>query len=248
MDQLADKLEQIAHEMGARFFGVADLESAPHALPEVTRTELSAYPRAVSVGLPLLESIVDQLSHHRLPFVALTYRHHYETVNARLDQIALRLAGHLQRESHRAWPVPASQTLDEEINVGAMPHKLAAHLAGLGWIGKSCLLVTPECGPRVRWVTVLTEAPLAPTGGPQEPQCGECRLCVDRCPAGAFTGRSFRPDEPREVRYDARACRRYHRKIAAEHAGRTIKPLCGVCVSVCPFGRPRTARQPRPEH
>ncbi len=37
-------------------------------------------------------------------------------------------------------------------------------MAGLGRIGKSCLLITPEAGPRVHWATVLTDAPMQVTG------------------------------------------------------------------------------------
>ena len=225
---LMAELKRIGGEMGARFVGVADLREIESALPQATRPYLSAFPRAIAIGLPLLSAIVDQLTHHREPFVALTYRHHYGVVNERLDQIALRMAGTLERAGHPAWPIPATQTLDEELNYGAFPHKLAAHLAGLGWIGKSCLLITPECGPRVRWVTVLTSAPLEATGSAQPERCGDCRLCVDSCPAGAFTGRPFAMGEPREARYDAAACRRYHRSMQRGD----IRPLCGVCVSV----------------
>ena len=85
--------------------------------------------------------------------------------------------------------------------LGFFSHKLAAHLAGLGWIGKSCLLVTLEVGPRVRWASVLTDAPLM-AGEPLEERCGECRGCVEVCPAGAFSGRSFFFDEPRAARFD----------------------------------------------
>ena len=86
---------------------------------------------------------------------------------------------------------------------GGCSQKLAAHLSGLGWIGKSCLLVTPDHGPRVRWVTVLTDAPLRPTGAPLEQRCGECTACVDICPVHALTGKPFSPDELREARFDA---------------------------------------------
>lgn len=93
--------------------------------------------------------------------------------------------------------------------LGLFSHKLAAHLAGLGWIGKSCLPVTPEAGPRVRWASVLTDAPLA-AGEQLEERCGECEACVEVCPAGAFSGRSFFSDEPRAARFDAFKCRYYH--------------------------------------
>jgi hypothetical protein len=60
-------------------------------------------------------------------------------------------------------------------------HKLAAHLAGLGWIGKSCLLLTEQFGPRVRFVSVLTDAPLE-AGSPLDKPCGKCQVCIDACP------------------------------------------------------------------
>ena len=93
--------------------------------------------------------------------------------------------------------------------LGLFSHKLAAHLAGLGWIGKSCLLVTLEVGPRVRWASVLTDASLM-AGEPLEERCGECRGCVEVCPVGAFSGRSFFSDEPRAARFDVFKCRYYH--------------------------------------
>ena len=112
------------------------------------------------------------------------------------------------------------------------PHKTAANLAGLGWIGKSCLLVTPEAGPRVRWATILTDAPLT-AGQPLEQRCGKCRECVDVCPSQAFTGRSFQADEPRETRYDVHKCNAYMR----QNAEQTDARVCGMCVYVCPYGR-----------
>jgi len=86
---------------------------------------------------------------------------------------------------------------------------MSAHLAGLGWIGKNCLLVTPEEGPRVRWTTVLTDAPLQVTGKPMEERCGDCEACIAICPVKAFTGEPFRENESREARFDAGKCNRY---------------------------------------
>lgn len=105
----------------------------------------------------------------------------------------------------------------------------------MGWIGKSCLLVTPSVGPRVRWASVLTDAPLQPTGLPATQECAGCAECVDICPVGAFTGRPFSADEPREARYDARACETYLKRIDEE----TGWGVCGLCVAVCPHGRRR---------
>jgi len=78
-------------------------------------------------------------------------------------------------------------------NVGLFSHKMAARLTGLGWIGPNYLLITLGIGPRVRWVTVFTDAPLK-AGEPMPDRCGDCRLCVETCPPKAFTGRPFDPE------------------------------------------------------
>jgi epoxyqueuosine reductase QueG len=117
--------------------------------------------------------------------------------------------------------------------MGLFSHKLAAHLAGLGWIGKSCLLIASEVGPRVRWTTILTDAPLE-AGSPLSDRCGDCRLCVEACSSQAFTGRPFDPQEPREARFDAHRCEEYRNHLRDEVTGvRT----CGMCVYICPYGR-----------
>jgi epoxyqueuosine reductase QueG len=191
------------------------------------------FPRAVSIGVALPAAIVDQLARHEDKAVGWAYRSHgYDAINVRLDQLASRVSSTLQQAGHRAFPVAASQTIDEEQHYGLFSHKLAAHQAGLGWIGRSCLLVTPQVGPRVRWVTVLTDAPLD-TGEPMTERCGSCRECVDACPAQAFTGRPFRENEPREARFDVVKCYSYQRKERPYRGS----ILCGVCLYVCPHGR-----------
>jgi epoxyqueuosine reductase QueG len=164
----------------------------------------------------------------------MTYQSHaYDVVNQRLDQIISRLASMLQRKGHKALPVAASQTVDEERLCGIFSHKMAAHLAGMGWIGKNCLLVTPEVGPRVRWATVLTNAPLVATGKPMDERCSGCRECVEICPVGAFTGQPFHPKEPREARFDAHKCDAYFDELRETTGLHT----CGLCLYACPFGR-----------
>jgi len=223
-------------QQGADFFGVADLSPAHDFILAQGGEVVAGYPRAVSVGIELLHDIVDQLPQRDQCAVAVEYRSHaYVVINHRLDLIISRLGSFLQRLGYSAYPVPPSQRVDDERICGVFSNKLAAHLAGLGWIGKSCLLVTPEAGPRVRWATVLTDAPLTVTGEPMAQRCGDCLECVDICPVGAFTGEPFWEQDPREVRYDAGKCDRYF--DALEKKGRL--PVCGMCLYVCPYGRER---------
>ena len=104
-------------------------------------------------------------------------------------------------------------------------HKLAASLAGLGWIGKNCLLITPDHGPRVRWGTILTNASLE-AGTPMEVKCGECTECVEACPAQTFTGQNFIPLEPRETRMIIER----HIQYFKEQEEKIGKGVCGRCV------------------
>ena len=41
-----------------------------------------------------------------------------------------------------------------------LPHKTVATRAGIGWIGKSALLVTEQYGSMIRISSILTDAPL----------------------------------------------------------------------------------------
>jgi len=227
------RIRALALSLDADYYGVADLTPARDFIRNQGGDTVARYPRAIVMGMVLHDSIVDLLP-DRDTAGAILYRHcTYDVVNLALDQIALKLANALRREGFEAFPVPASKRTDDEHICGPFSQKLAAHLAGLGWIGKSCLLVTPDHGPRVRWVTVLTDAPLEPTGTPIESRCGKCTECVDICPVSAFTGRPFREDEPREARFDASACEQYFAKVEKEKG----VAVCGLCLYVCPHGR-----------
>jgi epoxyqueuosine reductase len=227
-------LPALPRPRGADYYGVADLTGVQDFIRAQGGGRVTGYPRAVIMGIRLLDTLVDLLEDRTDRVGAALYRHNsYDIVNAALDAMALKVANTLQREGYRAFPVPASKRASDELIAGVFSHKLAAHLAGLGWIGKSCLLVTPDYGPRVRWIAVLTDAPLAPTGTPMKSRCGECTACVDICPVHAFTGRPFRKDEPREARFDAASCDRYFKEIGAGSG----PVACGLCLFVCPYGR-----------
>jgi epoxyqueuosine reductase QueG len=227
------RIGSVAASSDCEFLGVADLTIAEQFIREQGGVTVADFPKAVSIGIALPNAIVDQLPDRADPAVATNYRSHaYEVINERLNSVASRVAGVLQVQGYRALPIPASASIDEEGLSGVFSHKLAAHLAGLGWIGKCCLLVTPQVGPRVRWISVLTDAPLPATGGPTEEKCKSCTECIDICPVQAFTGRSFRAEEPRSARYDAAKCSEYYGELAND-AGSGV---CGLCLYACPFG------------
>jgi epoxyqueuosine reductase QueG len=207
--ELEYRIRIMTEHEGADFFGVADLSTVKDTITEQGSSFVADYPKAISIGVRLPDAIVDALPDRDNPAVAVNYRHAYDITNLRLDLLTSKLASIIQQDGYKALAIPASERYDNERICAVFSHKLAANLAGLGWIGKSCLFVTPEAGPRVRWATVLTDAPLEVTGEPIESKCVDCNECVEICPVSAFTGEPFRENEPRKVRYDARKCEEY---------------------------------------
>ena len=233
MKELKEELENYAKDLGIDLFGVADLtDNQVHSfIYRQGGVHLSDFPRSISIGIRLLDSVVDQLHHHEEPSAIYSYRGLYNSANANLDRASLLIAKRIQEKGFKAYPIPASQTIDDRKLEGAISHKLSAHLSGLGWIGKSCLLITPSYGPRVRFSTILTDAPLD-AGNPLINKCGDCSDCVEICPPGAFTGAAFNPSEPRDIRFRAHLCRDYTQRRAQQLG----EGLCGLCVYVCPYG------------
>jgi epoxyqueuosine reductase len=207
-------------------WGVADLTGCREYLRGFCGGHFVDLPRAVSVAVPFPREVVQRLERGPSP----TYLYFYREVNSRLNQVALEVDSILASCGHGSFPVPASRREGKERIASVFPHRLAARLAGLGWIGKSGLLVRPDVGPRLRLVTVLTNAPLA-AGAPVEGRCGTCTACVEACPAGALRGGS--EDGGQGNRVDAEACDRHLAKARDRHGIR----VCGLCLAVCPWGR-----------
>jgi epoxyqueuosine reductase len=220
--QLQEQLKLIVSQYGGDLYGVADLTPARDFIVDQGGPALGEYPRAISIGLRLIDSILEMHSPDEPRDLSNYWHHVYSVVTPQLDFLSYRVAHELQKEGYRAFPVGGSLPSNIKTFTGIFSHKLAAHQAGLGWIGKSCLLITPEYGPRVRFTTILTDAPLTP-GTPLNKSCGKCQICTNSCPAHAIKDREFRPDEPLNMRYDPKACFEY----------RHTHP-CGVCVAVCP--------------
>ena len=230
------QIEQILGSAGVSVYGYADVTGATSQLAAAGREAFPGAVWAVSIGIALPNSIVDRLASQSAEVSALYKHHAYDVINARLDLVTSHLAQAIEERGFTSLPVPASQRTDQQTLGSLFPHRTAAHLAGLGWIGKSCLLVTPQYGPRVRLATVLTDLPLQPIAERIESRCGGCTQCFDICPVQAFTGRPFHESEAREMRFDATACNDH----MAEQKELIGSDVCGLCLYICPFGRARS--------
>ncbi len=234
-----EEIKRLAEQLQIQYTGVADLSLAREAVREQGGEFASRFPYCVSLGIVLPHAIVEMLPQRDERAVQVSYhKHAYDVPNDRLNEAASRVASLIQANGYSAMPISVSENTNDEKLCAIFSHKLGAHLAGLGWIGKSCLLVTKENGPRVRFISVLTDAPLEPTGEPMEQRCGDCMECVNICPVHAFTGRNFKAGEPREVRYDAHKCKAYFNSLEAQ--GKLT--VCGMCLFACPHGKKAAER------
>lgn len=131
----------------------------------------------------------------------------YAGINYRDAPIALRaVCSALEDEGYEAVPIQnmlylnsrnpldgTPQTVSRAVAPGRpapdvmLHYRIAAFICGMGEIGFSKIFLTPQFGPRQRFVFLLTDAPLEPdplfAGG----LCDRCKLCVRDCTVGALS-------------------------------------------------------------
>lgn len=229
-------LKELAKQCGADLVGIADLERLQGIQTE-PRDLLRGYTRAVSIGVRLADGVVDAIVDLPTPL----YQQNYAKVNLLLDDIALRVVQHIQNSGARTVPIPASQLLDTTNWRSYISHKAVAIAAGLGWQGKSLLLVNRKYGPRVRLVTVLTDMPLVPDE-PMKNLCADCSACADACPATAIknvnTSLHYK-DREEALHFDRCVARVTENQTSVPFVE---SPICGVCIRACPFGEKKRSR------
>ncbi len=137
----------------------------------------------------------------------------------------------LEQQGIKHLEVPHLQ--DQATLKDVFSHKFAATRAGLGWIGRNSLLVTPEWGPRIFLRTVLLDAGLEAAKPMSVSRCGECRACVDTCPHSCITGKEWVPGMDRGELVDVFACNQVRLERITELGH---KDACGFCLLACPVG------------
>jgi epoxyqueuosine reductase QueG len=204
-----DILERALLEAGADIVGFADVSN-------ILKPEIAHLTKAISIG------VCRNLNENTIRLLA------------NLKRKAVRI---LKKEGCKYLSIPADSDRIKNTFIAKLyplfPHKIAATSAGMGWIGRNGLLISPEYGPRLSLATVLTDAPLK-TGKPIEKNlCGACTLCVEHCPSGAITGNKWSRKKPYVELLRLNNCKN-HKKGSR---GFDDKPNCGLCITICPHGR-----------
>jgi len=183
--ELKEKWRAEAQRHGFEFFGLVDaaeLAKVPFPPHRCLYTPYGFLPEAKSVivlGMHVWDHlfnavITSVLPDGTIPFDDVPgsqyYNLYYELTEAR----AHRFSGAIRDAGYKA------------VVTHFVHAKAAATLAGLGWIGKQTLCITPQLGPRVRWCSVVTDAVLPYDKPFKEDLCGDCTLCIEACPTKAI--------------------------------------------------------------
>ena len=120
------------------------------------------------------------------------------------------------------------------VDTGPMLERDHAASAGIGWHGKSTMLLNREFGTWFFLAEILSTLEFAPDTA-QKNYCGRCMRCIDACPTGAITA-------PHQV--DARRCISYLTIELKGSIPSELRPLigdriygCDDCLDACPWNR-----------
>ncbi|MCL1974893.1 MAG: 4Fe-4S dicluster domain-containing protein [Firmicutes bacterium] len=228
MNTFAEELSAYLFTLGAHKVGFADLKPHRQWLESVYSQQWQDYPYAISVAVNFPRAVINEVAFGP----TLTYVRYYDALNTALDHIGFLGAEWLDTRGYKAYPIPASQMMGENHLQGIFSHRATARIAGLGWVGKSCSIITPDRGPRQRFCTIMTNAPL-PAGQPLQPRCASCNLCTQICPVQAIKNVIWQEEQPLSERLDTAACYEFLLGIRKTFG----KSVCGRCLAVCPFGK-----------
>lgn len=214
-------LRSLSMKSGGTLFGVAEIDPLKDRFL-LSVSEIMGLKYGISIGVILSQSVLNGIKDSP----TLLYKWHYRQANNLLDKIAFILSQRIVEKGFHALPVPASQVVDWDSHKGHLSHRLLAEAAGLGWRGRNNLLVNQVYGSQIRLVSILTDIPLV-VHSSTDGGCGECRICLSACPAGAL-GES--PDD-----YDLEKCYALLTEFSKKR-GIGVH-ICGLCVKACPGNR-----------
>ncbi|MBZ9635012.1 epoxyqueuosine reductase [Clostridium sp. FP1] len=225
MEDISFRIKNELLNKGASLVGFGDLKD----IPSHKRSDMRY---GISIAVALNPSIINKIKNGPTQ----EYYEEYKRVNTHLDGL-VEYAGKLLKDfGYNAILKTTSEVVLESNSYSTiLPHKTVATRAGLGWIGKSALLVTEEFGSAIRISSLLTNAPLNVGIPINESRCGECCICKLACPAKAPLGENWNVNKQRGSFFNAFECH----SLAKERAAMVgiDATICGKCIVVCPWTR-----------
>lgn len=210
-------IKSFIRHLGIDIVGIADLSklsSIPAGLNIDLAKFFQTYPYAIVMGAQY-----GKMDNHASGDETALY----------LEKIAYDVMGYLEHRHCQYLVIHPEDEYDPDNRMGLLSLKILAKQAGIGWQGRSLLIVSPKYGPVHRLIAVLTNMELIPDG-PIKNLCEKCTICVDSCPTRSLTLGDYE-DHPklREDVLDVSTC--------------LGDKGCMVCILKCPYvKKPRRSK------
>ncbi|MBL0847188.1 MULTISPECIES: tRNA epoxyqueuosine(34) reductase QueG [Mammaliicoccus] len=175
-DELKQKLEDYHSKGYASGFEESDIEL--RTVPKLTLPSARSI-IAIAVGYPnkLKDAPKSVRGDRRGLFARASWGQDYHTImRNRLDKLSL----FLQEK------VPDVE-VKSMVDTGVLSDRAVAERAGLGFAGKNGFIINEDLGTWSYLGEMLVSIPFKPDD-PVIDSCGDCNICVDRCPTGALVG------------------------------------------------------------
>ncbi|MGK9043337.1 tRNA epoxyqueuosine(34) reductase QueG [Mammaliicoccus vitulinus] len=175
-DELKQKLEDYHSKGYASGFEESDIEL--RTVPKLSLPSARSI-IAIAVGYPnkLKGAPKSVKGDRRGMFARASWGQDYHTImRNRLDKLSL----FLQEK------VPDVE-VKSMVDTGVLSDRSVAERAGLGFEGKNGFIINEELGTWSYLGEMLVSIPFKPDD-PVIDSCGDCNICVDRCPTGALVG------------------------------------------------------------
>ncbi len=188
------QLKKKAYELGADLVGFANIERFENAPVMMSPQGILPTARTVMVCAIHHPDATIELDGEESAHISDSYGVQI-AMNDKLDHISFTLACLLEDMGYRSVPIVSSNIWRykaykdlKAVFAPDISHIYAAVTAGLTELGWNGLSLSPEYGPRNRFVSVITDAEIEPTPLYKgQALCDMCGACIRHCPAQAFT-------------------------------------------------------------
>jgi epoxyqueuosine reductase QueG len=236
--EMTRDVRELALEREMDYFGVTPAERLAGAPDGWRPTDILPSARSVVVmgmrigrGVRHVQRTANLSSEKSAKYGIFVYQvFGYNILNDKMNLAAYALGKLLEQEGHTTVPIPASPPYNSKDLLAVFSQRHAAVAAGLGQFGWHKMVMFPVDGPKVRLVSLITEAELEPSPPYQGPQlcdpdaCG--RVCAQVCPTKCLS-------DQESVSFEIDG-------VSIEHGGfdkrRCLSAPCGACLMFCPVG------------
>jgi epoxyqueuosine reductase len=196
--------------LGIEFYHFVDISQLPNE-------QNKHYPNAILFGITLspgyLQKIISNPDYVQdIILNNQTHEDEFDIKEALVNNLADHIADWLKTKGYSAYSqsennIAITGFYDQKNQCTPLPHKTIARLAGMGWIGKHNLLITPEYGSAISICSVLTDAPLKTVlHTPANSSCRNCSICKEACDTEAIKGNTWDPNTSRDCLVDISKC------------------------------------------